>query len=156
MQNFSDTDAKKWQDHIHRRYRKWFGLAKSAEASILYRSHEHFGLKLKNLKEMKQQLQVPKWHIMKNSKDEESKEVYQYRLDLDRKGHIGQGRKTSPCLELEFVERSKALDLSAAGRHGGRQGLGFRPQAERKLTPREELIALMKKEAESKRLVVLH
>ena len=31
------TDAKKWQAHIHRRYRKWFGLAKSAEASILYR-----------------------------------------------------------------------------------------------------------------------
>ena len=23
VQNFSDTDAKKWQDHIHRRYRKW-------------------------------------------------------------------------------------------------------------------------------------
>ena len=92
VQNFSDTDAKKWQDHIHRRYRKWFGLAKSAEA-ILYCSHEHFGLKLKNLKEMQQQLQVSKWHIMKNSKDVESKKVYQYRLDLDRKGLIGQGRK---------------------------------------------------------------
>ena len=93
---------------------------------------------------------------MKNSKDVESRKVYQYRLDLDRKGHIGQGRKSSPCLELEFVERTKALDLSAAGRHGGRQGLGFRPQPERKLKPRQELIALMKKEAEDKRLVVLH
>ena len=101
---------------------------------------------------MQQQLQVSKWHIMKNSKDVESKKVYQYRLNLDRKGHIGQGRKTSPCLELEFVERSKALDLTTGTRYGG-QGLGFRPQAERKLTPREELIALMKKEAERKRLV---
>ena len=27
VQNFSDTDAKKWHDHLHRRYRKWFGLA---------------------------------------------------------------------------------------------------------------------------------
>src|SRR4051812_26591435 len=92
---------------------------------------------------------------MKNSKDVESKKVYQYRLDLDRKGHIGQGRKTSPCLELEFGERSKALDLTNGTRYHG-QGLAFRPQEERKLTPREELIALMKKEAESKRLVVLH
>ena len=49
VQNYSDTVAKKCQAHIHRRYRKWFGLAKSVEGSLLYRTHEHFGLKLKGL-----------------------------------------------------------------------------------------------------------
>src|SRR6185436_6182983 len=101
VQNYSDTDAKQWQAHIHRRYRKWFGLAKSAEGSILYRTHEHFGLKLKSLPQMREQLQVTKVHIMKYSKDDESKNMYYYRLNMDQKGHVGQGRKTSPCLTLE-------------------------------------------------------
>ena len=156
VQNFSDTKAKEWQQLIHSRYRKWFGLAKSAEPSLLYRSHAHFGLKLKHLVHMKQQLQVAKWHTMKHSKDEESRKLYEYRLDLDQKGHIGQGRKTSPCLTLEHFESAEKLNAMTEGAQSGHQGLGFRRQHERKLEPRQQLIKLMKDEAEAKRVQLLH
>ena len=36
--------------------------------------------------------------------------MYYYRLNMDEKGHIGQGRKTSPCLTLErFEQEEKSL-----------------------------------------------
>ena len=157
VQNFSDTETKKWQAHIHRRYRKWFGLAKSAEGSILYRTHEHFGLKLKSLPEMREQLQVTKWHIMKYSKDDESKNMYHYRLNMDNKGHIGQGRKTSSCLTLErFEQEEKSISNTLSEiAVKGRAGLGYRRQ-ERKLEPRQKLIQRMKAEAEEKRMTMLH
>jgi len=111
VQNYSDTDAKKWQAHIHRRYRKWFGLAKSAEGSILYRTHEHFGLKLKSLPKMREQLQVTRVHIMKYSKDDESKNMYYYRLNMDQKGHIGQGRKTFVSLLSALSKRKRQFTI---------------------------------------------
>jgi Reverse transcriptase (RNA-dependent DNA polymerase). len=155
VQNFSDTTVQAWQNHINRYYRKWVGLAKSAEPSILYRSHEHFGLKFKDLKQVQQQLRIIKWHLMKYSKVAQSQELYRYRLKLDQQGHIGQGRTSSPCLTLERLERSCILDkVSGAGQHG-RQGLGSHVKVKR-LGPRDELIARLKKEAEEKRLLILH
>ena len=52
VQNWSETTAAGWQKHIHRKFRKWLGLAKSAEPSILYRRKEHFGLQLKDLQQL--------------------------------------------------------------------------------------------------------
>jgi hypothetical protein len=130
-------------------------LAAPAEASILYRSRYHFGIQLKNLAEMQRQLHIVKWHIMKNSTVLESRKLYHYRHSLDQKGKIGQGRKTSPCLTLERLEGSQAVDsLSALGQHG-RQGLGF-GRKKRKICSRAEIIDRLKKEMEEKRLVVLH
>jgi hypothetical protein len=155
VQNWLDTTATKWQALIHRKYRDYMGLAAPAEASILYRSRNHFGIQLKNLAEMQRQLRIVKWHIMKNSTVLESRKLYHYRHSLDQKGKIGQGRKTSPCLTLERLERSQAVDsLSALGQHG-RQGLGF-GRKKRKICSRAEIIDRLKKEMEEKRLVVLH
>ena len=59
---------------------------------------------------MREQRQVTWVHIMKSSKDDEPKNMYYYRLNLDQKDHIGQGRKTSPCLTLErFEQEEKSL-----------------------------------------------
>ena len=63
VQNFQKQDVQSWTDHIHRKYRKWIGLAKSAEGSILYRSNEHFGLNFKDLRQMQKQLEVVKYII---------------------------------------------------------------------------------------------
>ena len=130
-------------------------LAKSTEGSILYRSNEHFGLNFKDLRQMQKQLEVVKWHIMKYSKDPQAQELYRYRLNRDRKGHIGRGNRTSPCLTLENLERSHELErLSSAGQHG-RRGLGFQFRY-RRVEPREEVIERLKRETEAKRLLVLH
>jgi len=95
VQNFRKQVVQTWDDHIHRKYRKWIGLAKSDGESTLYGSNEHFRLNFKDLRQMQEQLEVVKWHIMKDSKDPQLK-LYRYRLNLDRKGHIGRGNRTSP------------------------------------------------------------
>jgi hypothetical protein len=88
---------------------------------------------------------VVKWHIMKYSKDPQAQELYRYRLDRDRKGHIGRGNRTSPCLTLENLQRSRELErLSSAGQHG-RRGLGFQFRY-RRVEPREEVIERLKQE----------
>ena len=100
---------------------------------------------------MEKQLRVIKWHIIKYSKDVQMQQLYQYRLALDRKGHIGKGNRTSPCLTLEHLERSRALDRIASYGQHGRQGLGFHACYKyRKVDTRTELIQRMKKEAEEK------
>ena len=111
VQNFHKQDVQSWTDHIHRKYRKWVGLAKSAEGSILYRANEHFGLNFKDLGQMQKQLEVVKWHIMKCSKDPQAQELYRYRLDRDRKGYIGRGNRTSPCLTLETCSGPVSLSV---------------------------------------------
>jgi len=157
VQNFSETTVQKWQTMIHRRYRKWIGLAKPTEPSVLYRSNEHFGLNFKELPQMQKRLQVIKWYIMKKSNDSESRLVYQRRLELDKKGEIGQGRKTSPSLNLECHERAAALDSLAKGQQG-RSGLGHRG-LKRKWkpdNPRTDILDQMKAQAEELRLQALH
>jgi hypothetical protein len=69
--------------------------------------------------------------------------------------HIGKGNKTSPCLILEHLEKSRDSDRIASQGQLGRQGLGFR-RIYRKVEPRADLIDRMKKEAEERRLLILH
>ena len=95
VQDFPAQTVKKWSLLIHRYFRRWIGLAKSSEPSILYRSNENFGLNFKDLRQVEKQLRVIKWHIIKYSKDSQLRQLFQYRLDLDRRGHIGKGNKTS-------------------------------------------------------------
>ena len=156
VQNWSETTAAGWQKHIHRKFRKWLGLAKSAEPSILYRRKEHFGLQLKDLQQQQNQLRVVKWHILKNSKDLDCQKLYRYRLDCDQKGQIGQGRNTSSCLRLEDLERSKSLDALSAIGQSDRKGLGFQSQVKEAENPRQDMIRRLKEETEAKRLLVLH
>ena len=94
VQDFPVGAVESWRDHIHRKFRRWIGLAKCAEPSILYRSPEHFGLNFKDLVQMEKQLHVIKWQIIKYSKDSQMQQLYKYRLALDRSGHIGRGNRT--------------------------------------------------------------
>ena len=74
--DFPLTQANHWQVVIQPYYRKWVGLAASAEASVLYRAHEHFGLNFKHVGDMLQRLQVVRWHIIKYSKDPNVKNLH--------------------------------------------------------------------------------
>ena len=143
VQDFPVSVVEKWRDLVHKKYRSWLGLAKMAEPSILYRSQEHFGLNLKDLVQMEKQLRVIKWHIIKYSKDAQMQELYQYRLALDKNGHIGRGNRTSPCLTLENIERSRELDRMTSYGQRGHHGLGFKCRF-RKVDSRAEVIAFMK------------
>ena len=155
VQDFPAGAVESWRDHIHRKFRRWIGLAKCVEPSILYRSSEHFGLNFKDLVQMEKQLRVIKWQIIKYSKDTQMQQLYNYRLALDRSGHIGRGNRTSPCLTLEELENSRALERFVGFGQQGRQGLGSRCRY-RKVDTRVDIITRMKKEAEEKRLVILH
>jgi len=122
VQDFPAGAVESWRDHIHRKFRRWIGLAKCAEPSILYRSSEHFGLNFKDLVQMEKQLRVIKWQIIKYSKDTQMQQLYNYRLALDRSGHIGRGNRTSPCLTLEKLENSRALERFVGFGQQGHQG----------------------------------
>ena len=113
------TQANHWQVVIQPYYRKWVGLAASAEASVLYRAHEHFGLNFKHVGDMLQRLQVVRWHIIKYSKDPNVKNLHLYRLQRDKAKHYGRGRKTSPCLQLEELESdAKFHQIIGHAQHG--------------------------------------
>ena len=154
--DFPKSQANDWQDVVHKYYRRWMGLAKSAEPSILYRSRHHFGLGFKHLGDMREQLQVVRWHIMKTSTDPNARALYKHLLQRDGQGHVGTGRRTTPRLKLEELERTVALDQMAPA-NTGRGGLGLRPKpTPNRKTKRLELIAALKRETEQKRLVIVH
>ena len=100
IQDFPASKVEIWQATLNRYYRKWMGIASSGDASKLYPSTNHFGLNFKNLSVVHKKLQVIKWHIMKNSDDENARMLYRYRLNQDTKGHRGR-RKFSACISIE-------------------------------------------------------
>ena len=157
VQDFPAGVVKGWRDHIHRKFRRWVGLAKCTEPSILYRSNEHFGLNFKDLVQMEKQLRVIKWHIIKYSKDTQMQQLYNYRLALDQGGHIGRGKRTSPCLTFEELEKDRALERFVGVGQQGHQGSGSRNiRKYRKVDTRTDIVNRMKKEAEENRLIILH
>ena len=150
------SEVKKLHKHIHAKYRKWIGLAKSAEASILYRPTNRFGLGFVHLVDKHQQLQVIKWHIMKYSDDPNSSGLYKYVLQQDAKGFIGTGRKTTPRLQLEKAERQVVLDEMLSTQRGtGGIGTLRKPPTDKK-GRRKLVIARLKAEATERRLTLLH
>jgi hypothetical protein len=156
INDFSDSQAKSWDILVRRFFRKWLGLAKMAEAGIFYRSNEHFGLNLKSLQQMQNQLQVTKWHLLKTSTDKKCNQLFQRRLNLDMQGQLGTGRRSSPCLTIDRIERGIVLDqLAAGGRsHSDKRGIGFARGKAKQLPMRKRVILAMKKEAEEKRLLI--
>ena len=86
------------------------GLAKSTNTSVFYRTSEYFSLRFKRIGPLLKQMQVVRWHIMKHSSDPTASAIYERRLSLDRKGHVGTGRKNSPFFEVELLESLVSLD----------------------------------------------
>ena len=100
-----------------------------------------------------------RWHILKYAKDGISRKLYHYRLTQDQAGHVGRGRKFAPSLELESYEGQLATKHVVGNAQSGTTGLGFNKKVTRlNLSVKErrkELVGLMKKDTESKRLVEL-
>jgi hypothetical protein len=153
INDFSESQAKVWDNLIRHFYRKWLGLAKMAESGIFYRSNAHFGLNMKSLQEMQKQLHVSKWHLLKTSADKKCNQLYQRRLSLDKAGHTGSGRRGSPCLTIERIERGLTLDQLTTSQRGKR-GIGFSGIKVKKSSMRQQVVLEMKKEAEDRRLLV--
>ena len=157
--DFPVSQASQWQTLIQPFYRKWVGLTTFAEASVLYRAYEHFGLNFKHVGDMLQRLQVVRWHILKYSRDPNIKNLYQYRLNRDKAGHYGRGRKTSPSLQLEALESDAKFQQIIGHTQHGKSGLGyrkqFRPLTDSDKERRRQLGLIMRKDAEQKRLVIL-
>jgi hypothetical protein len=156
--DFSQSQALKWHKLIHPYYRRWIGLAKSAESSVLYRSCEHFGLNFKNLTVVLQQLQVTKWYILKHSRDANMQKLYAYRLQREREGHTGKGRRFSPCLKLEDLESQLSLQKIIGHAQSTRHGIGYlrkREYSDGDKERRRQLALILKREAEEKRLCIL-
>ena len=105
---------------------------------------------------MEKQLRVIKWHIIKTSKDSQLRQLYSYRLALDQSGHIGRGKRTSPCLTLEEHEKARALERYVGLGQHGRQGIGARKVYRKKVDTRTDIVTRMKKDAEERRIIVLH
>jgi hypothetical protein len=153
IHEFPNSLIEVWDTKMKSYYRRWLGLAASTEAGILYRSNVHFGLGFKCLTEVHKQLQAIKWQIMKSSKDYTANKLYHRRLELDRKGHIGTGRRDSPCLTVERMERQVTLDDIAFSGQTGRHGVGWEKRVKR-LSKRKKMVLALKKEAEDQRLLL--
>ena len=93
---------KHWTNIIHMKFRKWIGLAKSAEPSVLYRSYSDFGLAFKHLDEVIDRLQVVKCHLLKYSKDQNIRDVYNYKLKMSRMDR----KLSSPLRKSTYKKRS--------------------------------------------------
>jgi len=146
---------------LHAHYRKWIGLARCMDPSVLYRSRENFGLNFTDLRRLHKNLQVSKYHILKYSKDEQIKNLYTHLLQREqkRKNTIPSLKRPprkkpykgfSGPLELERLEGIVACDNLTRKAQSDRKGLGYNSNSKDKLSDRERLIAVRKEEAEHK------
>ena len=122
--DFPETLVNAWQSLMTKFYKAWLKLPRPADSSVLYRPTHAFGLNLCDLRLRLRHLQMVKWHILKTSGDEVARLVHANRLDRDRQGHIGTGRESSPCLELEKLEQDLHIRIMIGNAQTARRGLG--------------------------------
>ena len=134
VQDLPHTTVKSCKRVIHMRHRSWLGLAKSCEPSILYRSREHFGLQLLDLREFRKRLRTARAHILKHSSDKAIRNLYAYVLLQERKSRkvptslkkfIPPSKKKThapPCMELEaaenYIQRMKFIGHTQVSKRG--------------------------------------
>ena len=78
--DFSESRVKLWQADLQRIYKRWLGLPRCTEVSVLYRPCRNFGLNLKQLPLVLKRQQVTKWHIMQHSKDPTARAIFEGKL----------------------------------------------------------------------------
>ena len=146
---------------LHAHYRKWIGLAKCMEPSVLYRSRENFGLNFMDLRRLYRDLQVSRYHILKYSKDEQIKHLYVHLLKREQKRKnsipsLKRPPRKKSCkvfsgpLELERLEGIVASENVTRNAQSDRKGLGYNLNSRKKLSDRERIMAVRKEEAEHK------
>jgi hypothetical protein len=78
--------------------------------------------------------------------------VFERRLALDKEGHLGTGRRSSPCLEAYRLDRRRVLDGIAGTNNKGKNGVDlYFKSLGSKISEREKVINLSKEECEDKR-----
>ena len=117
--SFPITFAESLQTTANRYLKKWAGLARCANPSILFRSREKKGLQMKALTTHLKCMQLIKFHIMKYSVDEETSYVYGHMLARLKGKKNWNGAK-----ELEERERHLFFNELCRGQQG-RHGVGF-------------------------------
>ena len=69
-------------------------MSRCAETSDLFRNRQdNFGLGLKNLAIENKCFQMVKWHIWKYSMDDQMQALYLHKLNQEKAGKLGKGRK---------------------------------------------------------------
>ena len=130
---------------ITRYLKKWLGVAICADPNILYRSREHFGLQLPNIKTCFKKAQTGVEHKMKHSKDQNIKSLHNAKSKCDLKKVRWTGNK-----QLEKVERAIVLDKMAFAGQNNREGLGYRRKV--KMAPKEEIAKKIEELDEDERI----
>ena len=152
---FPISFAKDLQAMATRYLKRWAGLPRGANPSILYRKRENKGLQLKALTTHLKCMQVVKYHIVKYAVDPETQFVY---------GHMTsrqQGKKQwNGVKELHERERHLLLNELCKGQHT-RQGIGFTRTGKRidqmsKKEHRNALSSLVKEVSEEQMLISLY
>ena len=101
---FPITFVESLQTTANRYLKKWAGLARCANPSILYRRREKKGLQMKALTTHLKCMQLVKYHILKYSVDEETNYVYWHMLSRLKGKKNWNGAK-----ELEERERASPV-----------------------------------------------
>lgn len=104
--------------HINRYLKSWAGLFKSADLGVLYRSRSRFGLGLTSIICHFKRMNVVKCLLLKNSEDEDIRNIYHRRVERESK--ISTWKATKETTKVEQVINHR---FRFAGQTH-RQGLG--------------------------------
>ena len=118
--DFNLSVAKRLEVTANKYLKRWAGLPRPANTSILYRSRNMKGLRLTSVSLHYKKMQVLKAHTAKYSKDSNLRAVY----DMRRCTDIKKVRKWTATTELEKVEGMVNFDKKFPGQ-SSRLGLGF-------------------------------
>jgi hypothetical protein len=154
IQSFPQSEVKGWQGMLTRFYKKWMGLALSAEPTILFRTSENQGYGLKSLLDSNVKQQVVKWSLLKESRDPQARQLFERRLRLDEKGEVGTGKVDSICLKIKELESVVIFEemRGEIRKTGSKEGL----KSSKKMSRRAKLLEVLKRDQEEKRIVPLH
>ena len=103
-------------------------MSRCAETSILFRNRqENFGLGFKNLEIENKCFQIVKWHILKYSMDDQMRALYTHKLNQEKAGKLGKGRKAdrAPCLAVERLESIAQFNERFGQGQTSRHGIGW-------------------------------
>ena len=162
--DFPQSVVQNWSNRCIAFYKKWLKMSRCAETSILFRNRqENFGLGFKNLEIENKCFQIVKWHILKNSMDDQMRALYTHKLNQEKAGKLGKGRKAdrAPCLAVERLESIAQFNERFGQGQTSRHGIGWnhiKSVPFSKMSNKQQrgkLTEITRQEAEDKRIVLL-
>ena len=146
-----------WSNRCITFYNKWLKMSKCAETSILFRNRqENFGLGFKNIETENKCFQIIKWHILKYSMDDQKRALYAHKLNQEKAGKLGKGRKAdrAPCSIWNWLDKGKHQDKYKYGIGWNQiKSVPFSKMSNKQ--QHGKLTEIMRQEAEDKRIELL-